>query len=826
MKFITIIFILLNLNLSSQQVLNWKFQHPISKEFYEFGEFGTIQEKLIEIEALPDPYYAENEKQFTWIEKYDWDLMSEFNLTESDLEKEFIEINFPSIDTYAKVYVNGKLVAETANAFHPHTIEIKEHATIGKNEIKITFISPINYHKSIFSRWKTKLPAPNDAGEIAVASMTRKPQYQFGWDWALRMNTIGLWKPAKILAYNGNKVVNVKIETISLEANQANLTLKVSLQHKKEDIYVLESKLFGTFSNIIAINGDINLDTQIKSPQLWWPRGHGEQYLYEDEISIKDEFGHLIGVKHVKFGIRTSELIQEQDQWGTSFYFKINGKSIFLKGANYIPQDAFPTRVKDEKVIELIEQMRISNFNTVRVWGGGYYQDEIFYKTCDEKGIMVWQDFMFACAMYPGDKDFLSLVEQELEYQIPRLAAHPSVIYFNGNNEVDVAWKNWGFQITYLIGARRQREMEEDYDNLFKKLAPELVKKHSNLPYEHTSPLSNWGKDEYFNHGTMHYWGVWHGKDPIEDFGLKTGRFNAEYGFQSFPELSTIATFSPETEWNLNSDIMKHHQKSYVGNGMIKRHADLLYGQSADFKEFVYFSQLTQAKAVGIAIAGHRADSPRCMGTLYWQLNDCWQAPTWSSIDYFGNWKALQYQVQKDFEDVAVVERTYKIGEERYFMISDVDESFTTNMKYKVFDLDGKEISSKEQKIDVDGNWLQELALETQETALKNKNHVIQFSWLNHRNEEKSRTFFHEAGKHQKATKVKVKIDLININEFTKTAKIKVETTAFLADFWIFSNNLGISFDKNFEHLLPGSYLFEIKFEETPKIDDFDALWR
>jgi len=186
--------------------------------------------------------------------------------------------------------------------------------------------------------------------------------------------------------------------------------------------------------------------------------------------------------------------------------------------------------------------MQLSNFNMIRVWGGGYYQDEIFYQTCDELGIMVWQDFMFACSMYPGDEEFITSIKTEFSKQVPRIAAHPSVVYFNGNNEVDVAWKNWGFQVRYLIGPKTQREIERDYKLIFKELAPHYVKEYSHLPYEHTSPLSNWGKDEFFNHGTMHYWGVWHGKDPIEDFGLKSGRFNAEYGFQSFPEFSSLKT--------------------------------------------------------------------------------------------------------------------------------------------------------------------------------------------------------------------------------------------------------------------------------------------
>ncbi len=807
--------------------LTWNFIHPQKKTIISFGEKGSVQEKLIEIGELPDPFYGENEKLFSWIEKHDWEFYSDFELSASDFKNEFIELNFPVVDTYSKIYLNDSLIAQTNNAFHPYSLQIKEKAKIGKNKLKVIFQSPINYHRKAFDARSSQLPSPNDVGEIAVASMSRKPQYQFGWDWALRMNTIGFWKTVKVLKYSSNKVVQTKVETNSIHGNTADLELKVYFLIANNEKYTIESKLFGRYENLQLNGNAISLPLVLKNPTLWWPRGHGDQFLYEDEIAILDNKNMLISTQKIKFGIRTSELIQEKDKWGTSFYLKINDKPIFCKGANYIPQDVFPSRITNESTINLIEQMRKSNFNMVRVWGGGFYQDDIFYETCDEKGIMVWQDLMFACAMYPGDKEFLASVEKELNFQIPRISAHPSVVYFNGNNEVDVAWKNWAFQIRYLIGPKTQKEIEKDYFNLFKVLAPNVINSHTNLPYEHTSPLSNWGKDEYYKHGTMHYWGVWHGKDPIEDFGLKSGRFNAEYGFQSFPEYSTLKTFSVEKDWELNSDVMKHHQKSYVGNGMIKKHSDNLFGSTSDFKEFIYFSQLTQAKAVGIAISGHRTDAPRCMGTLYWQLNDCWSAPTWSSIDYFNNWKALQYQVKNDFEDVAIIEQTKELGKEKYFLISDVSDTFDCQLKFEVFDLAGKIMLEKTEKISVKGNKLQEIALETQIDSLCNKNYIIKVFWNNSLGVEKTRIFFHEKDKKVfKGKKEDVTFDLVEINEFTKTAKIKINNSKFIANCWVYSNKTGITFNTNFEHYLPGEHFIEIKFENTPVLSDFGIIWR
>ncbi|MES2589248.1 MAG: hypothetical protein V4622_09715 [Bacteroidota bacterium] len=812
--------------MANSQTLDWNFIHPVKKTSIHFGEKGSVQEKLIEIGELPDPFYGENEKLFTWIENYDWEFFSEFELASHDFEHEFIEINFPVVDTYSKIYLNGKLIAQTDNAFHPYSLQIKQNAVIGKNSLRVVFQSPINYHKKAYHKRHSKLPAPNDVGKIAVASMSRKPQYQFGWDWALRMNTIGFWKKVEILKYSSNRLVQTKIETISLEENQANLILKAYLLLEKNQTYTIESKLFGRFENIQQKGNSLSIPVSLKNPRLWWPRGQGEQFLYEDEITVLDKDRELVSTQKVKFGVRTSELIQEKDQWGTSFYFKINGRSIFCKGANFIPQEVFPSKITNESTINLIEQMRKSNFNMVRVWGGGFYPDDIFYETCDEKGILVWQDLMFACAMYPGDETFMSSVSKELNFQIPRISAHPSVIYFNGNNEVDVAWKNWAFQIRYRIGPRMQKQIEKDYVHLFQIIAPNIIKSHTNLPYIHTSPLSNWGKDEYFNHGTMHYWGVWHGKDPMEDFGLKSGRFNAEYGFQSFPEYASLKAFSEEKDWDLNSSVMKHHQKSYVGNGMIKKHSDNLFGSTDDFKEFIYFSQLTQAKAVGIAISGHRLDAPRSMGTLYWQLNDCWSAPTWSSIDYYNNWKALQYQVKNDFEDLGIIEQTKKIGEEKYFLISDVPDTFSCQVNYQFFDLQGNLLLEESEKIAVNGKFSQEIALKSQEENLKSKNYILKLAWNNDLGEQKSRTFFHEKMKYEKAKTEEVSFELIEINESSKTAKIKLINSKFIANCWVFSNQNGISFNTNFEHYLPGEHFIEIKFEHVPKQEDFGIIWR
>lgn len=810
---------------AQDKILKWDLYHPLKKELITFGTHGSVQELLIKTGELPDPFYGQNETQFLWIEKYDWEFTSVLEISEKQLGNDFIELEFPGIDTYAKVYLNDLLILEASNSFRPYRIQVKDKVKTGKNQLRVVFTSPVNYHRKDYEARTTKLPTPNDVGEIGISSLSRKPQYQFGWDWALRMNTIGFIKPVKVHTYNYNRIVLQKVDTKMIEEKEAILNLTVICSVEKTEKINLKSKIWGEFKDFQMTNGVVNIPTAIANPKLWWPRGQGDQYLYQDTWILTNAQGIAIDSVEIRFGIKTSELIQQKDDWGTSFYLRINGRAIFCKGANYIPQEVFPSAVTEKSVQDLVKQMEKSNFNMVRIWGGGYYSEEALLEACDEAGIMVWHDLMFACAVYPGDETFLKNVREELNYQVPRIAAHPSVVIFNGNNEVDVAWKNWGFQLKYMIGPKTQKEIEQDYINLFQKLAPEVVSTYSSIPYEHTSPLSNWGKDEFYNHGTQHYWGVWHGKDPIEDFGLKSGRFNAEYGFQSFPEYSTLLTFSTKKDWNLNSDVMKHHQKSYVGNGMIKKHADILYGNAETFEDFVYYSQLTQAKSVGIAISSHRIGSPRCMGTLYWQLNDCWPAPTWSSIDYYGNWKALQYQVKNDFEDVAILEQTEKIGEEKYFLVSDQPDSFVTNLKYEIFDLDGKLLKAINESLFIPGNWKQDICMECRTAEFMDRNYVIVFTWQKVNGELLTRSFAHLPKKRKKAPVQNVSFQLINIDPDKKTATLKINTPSFLKDFWIYSSKTGIRFDRNFLQLLPGTHEIQIYFDTLPSAADFGMKW-
>ena len=804
----------------AQQELSWEYFHPIKKEWLAFGKAGSIQEKLIETGELPNPFFGENEKEFQWVEEHVWKFRSTFYLSDKELSAESLFLNFPNIDTYGEVTINETILGSTSNFFIPHNFEIKDVAKPGNNTVYVTITPPVLYHKSRYETENFHYPAPNDLAKIKAAPLTRKPQFQFGWDWALRMNTIGFSKPVQLMTAGTNSIQQCVVNTLYQSSNAATLLYVMDTKVPMNG-GALSSALFGVHPLIIDSfpSNHFQFDFQLENPKLWWPVGFGEANLYTDTLRLLNSKGEVLDQLIIDFGVRTAQLVQTPDEWGTSYEFKVNDVPIFCKGANYIPQSVFPAAVKEVEIEDMIDQMLAANFNMVRVWGGGDYPGDVFYKTCDKKGLLVWQDLMFACAMYPGDNEFLSNVENELNYQIPRITSHPSVILINGNNEVDVAWKNWGFQLQYSLNDKSQKVIEKAYKDLFHTLANKVVSTWTTTSYIHTSPLSNWGKDELYNHGSQHYWGVWHGKDPMSNFATKIGRFNAEYGFQSFPEYSTLAKFAAKKDWLLSSPVMKHHQKSYVGNGMIEKQSDLLYGPTDDFEEFVYRSQLTQAYAVSSAINGHRLDAPRCMGTLYWQLNDCWPAPTWSSIDYYGNWKALHYTVRDDYRQVAILKKTDSKGNVQLFLKSDDPKSNESAVQVVIeaYNLEGLLLSSSTQKLAI--RYMEQISLGT----YKQQNQLVKVIVGN----QYERTFLLSQQKSfQGNVKALVTLKLNDIDTINKTAIIEINNDKFLADFWLYSNREGVRFDQNFIQLLPGKHLFTITFESLPLLEDFNYKFR
>ncbi|MGE5318151.1 MAG: beta-mannosidase [Chloroflexota bacterium] len=453
----------------------------------------------------------------------------------------------------------------------------------------------------------------------------------------------------------------------------------------------------------------ITLPFTISSPKLWWPNGQGEHPLYDITVDLLSN-GSSIDKKTVKTGIKKIRLIRNTDKNGETFYFEVNGKPIFAKGANYIPNDVFPSRVDTAKYEYIVASAAQANMNMLRVWGGGIYENDLFYDLCDKYGILVWQDFMFACAMYPGNDDFLKEVASEANYNIKRLRNHPCISLWCGNNEIEQAWaqyeenRGWGWKQRYNSSERAI--IWKAYDTVFHVILPQKVRELApGIPYWHSSPSAGMGKlaSHTNTSGDMHYWGVWHGNEPIESYKNYRARFMSEYGFQSFPEYESVKNYTKPEDWDIYSPVMLAHQRSMIGNKRINDYLAEWYNQPQSFEDFLYVSQLLQAEALKTAIHAHRTDRPYCMGTLYWQLNDCWPVASWSGIDYYGRWKALHYFAKEAFKNqiITVDQTNEKIN---IYGISDIDKTSEASLRINLMDFNGATLWNRIMTVKLNAN--------------------------------------------------------------------------------------------------------------------------
>lgn len=629
---------------------NWEFNHVGTKEWYPASVPGVVHTDLLANDLIEAPFWECNEKQIQWIENEDWNYRTSFEVTKEQLEDDHIEIVFEGLDTYADVKLNDERIISSNNMFRTWNSDIKSLLKIGTNKLEVQFYSPLTYNKEQYDHYPYELPSGSETLDPKVGSFTRKAAYHFGWDWGPRFVTCGIWRPIKINTWNDARITDIYCSTKNISEAEAQLSALITIESSIEKEVTLNIEGEMVLMNLRKGFNTIEHKFTVANPNLWWCNGMGTPYLYDLHVKLYDE-EEMITHKDIRYGIRTIELVNEKDSIGTSFYFKLNGKPVFMKGANYIPQDMFLTDVPESQYHKLLSDVATANMNMLRVWGGGIYENDIFYDLCDEKGILVWQDFMFAGSMYPVDSAFLENVEQEAKQNIIRLRNHPSIALWCGNNEIEVAWENWGWQKQYNYSKSDSLAIWNGYTQVFHDLIPTLCKElDPSRNYTPSSPSSNWGTPENFNHGSMHYWGVWHGREPFENFEKNVGRFMVEYGFQSFPSMETIKTFAMDSSLILDSETMKNRQKSYIGNGLITKHIEQYYDTPKSFEEFVNLSQETQAKGMKMAIQAHLNKQPHCMGSLFWQLNDCWPGPSWSIIDYYGRHKKAYEVVKEEFK--------------------------------------------------------------------------------------------------------------------------------------------------------------------------------
>ena len=673
--FLSCFFLIFNL-LSAQQKTekllnqNWEFAEQATDKWNPAHVPGLVHSDLLRLKKIPDPWFGCNEKELQWIENKNWIYRCSFEIAASELVQQHIDLIFEGLDTYAEVFLNGEKILFADNMFRSWRVEVRNILKSGPNYLEIHFKNPLEVNKNKVDSLGYELPAGCETATLKVSPFTRKAAYHFGWDWGPRFLTCGIWKPVKLEFWNETRLDDIQIVQKSLDSSKAVLSVHSSLFSNSYDSFTL---MINEERHQIRMNGRDSVfvfDYVVKSPKLWWPNTWGEPTLYPIKVILIDN-ENIIDQSEKKVGLRTVELVQEIDSIGQSFYFKVNGIPFFAKGANYIPQSNFLPSVSKEQYESLILDAKTANMNMLRVWGGGIYENDIFYDLCDEHGILVWQDFMFAGSMYPGDKAFVENVRQEVRENIIRLRNHPCIALWNGNNEMDVAWFNWGWQKSFGWSEADSAKIRQDYEKIFHQLIPDQISElDPGRFYTSTSPLSNWGKPENFNRGSMHYWGVWHGQDNFEDYHKNVGRFMAEYGFQSFPSINTILKFADSTDLNLNSDVMKWHQKSYVGNGLILKQIKRYFSEPLNFADFIEKSQQTQALAIQMAIDAHRLKKGHCWGTLFWQLNDCWPGPSWSARDVYGNHKKILKELPVLFAPIALIPKVK--GENlEFFLVSD-----------------------------------------------------------------------------------------------------------------------------------------------------------
>lgn len=647
--------------------------------WYDAEVPGSVQRDLIRHGVLPDPYYGTNEELIQWVEDKNWDYRKTFEVTAEQLQYDDAVIFFEGLDTHADVFLNGSRILQTENMFVGHKVSLKNMLREGENKLYVRFYSPIERMMPARETFGHEYPAGNDHRDEKLSVYNRKAPYHFGWDWGIRIVQMGIWKPVSLLFYNDASIEDYYVKQTSIDSEMAFTEHQIELYFNNEDQVEATLSIEYTFednSNTIEEKvglmpgwNNFTIPLEIRNPELWMPVNWGEQNMYDftAKLVVDDK---VIAEKTVRTGLRSIRHIFEEDEHGKSYYFEVNGIPIFAKGSNYIPGEILTTQQDSGFYERFFDNVTGANMNFVRVWGGGIYENEEFYRQADERGILVWQDFIFGCVAYPSDDNFLANVKDEAIYNIKRLRNHPSLAYWCGNNEVWEGLNYWGWGKT--VPKEIMAGWFEGYDKTFRELLPSLVSEYDGTRnYVHGSPdVANWGRPELFNIGDVHDWGLWYGELPFEAMADRLPRFASEFGFQSFPEMKTIKTFAEPDQWSLESDVMKIHQKASTGNSLIKKYMDMYYHEPKNFEDFVYLSLVMQGNGMEESVEAMRRGRPYCMGALYWQINDSWPVVSWSSIDYYNNWKAQHYRMRDVFAPLALgVEN--KDGNLNFYTMSD-----------------------------------------------------------------------------------------------------------------------------------------------------------
>lgn len=628
---------------------NWTWHCEGESATYQGTVPGSVLSDMLTANLIEDPFWRTNEYETRELLFKNYVYTRNFIITPAQLCAGVVELVCEGLDTLAILSINGTVIAETDNMHCTYRFSVKDVLHEGENEITILFSSALR-----FARCED---AHNDihyasTGSIHGNAAIRKAHYMFGWDWGPQLPDMGIFRPIYLEYTTGARLTDVHIRQFHTKAGQP-VTLTVDAE-----IDDFGNTPYKTEVMITAPNGETQTDLVIQNPQLWWPNGLGAQPLYTVTVTllqndtVQDTYTCRIGLRHITVSTET-------DAWGSEFAFVVNGHKIFATGANYIPQDNLPTRVTPARYRQIVIDSANANMNMLRVWGGGYYPDDAFYDACDEYGILVWQDMMFACNVYALDDHFEENIIAETKDNARRLRHHASLAMWCSNNEME-----WGWGDDEGRGWKRIRghnpRYKADYLKIFEMILPRALAQYDDQTfYWPSSPSSGGAFDEPNcpDRGDQHYWEVWHSGKPFTEYRNHHFRFCSEYGFQSFPGVKTLESFTLPQDRNIFSEVMESHQKNGMANSKIFAYISDYFLYPKNLDSLAYISQILQLKAIQYGVEHWRQNRGRCMGSLYWQLNDCWPVASWASIDYYGRWKALHYGAKRFYAPVCASAR-------------------------------------------------------------------------------------------------------------------------------------------------------------------------
>lgn len=626
---------------------NWEMQQVGWDKTIKASVPGSVYGDLLDAGLMENPFWKDNEDEALKLMDYDYEYTTCFNCDSDTLNSDKVMLHFDGIDTLADIYLNDVLLGHVDNMHRVWEYSVKEYLKSDENILKIHFYSPTKFIAEAFEK------APTLGTEDAMNGFVhiRKAHCMFGWDWGAHLPDAGIWRPVSLIAYN-----TARIDSVEVLQNHADGSVELEVIPEIE-LTNIDNKV-KTLVTITDPDGNSIVEVSegekftISNPKLWWPNGYGKQYLYEVKVVLVDEEGTELDSWTRRIGLRTVTMDRTKDQWGERFATCVNGVNIFAMGADYIPEDHLLGRVTYDTTKTLLEKAVFANFNSIRVWGGGYYPDDWFYDLCDEMGLVVWQDFMFACAVYDLTEEFEANITQEVIDNLKRIRHHASLGLMCGNNEMEqfVKERTW---------VSKDSEVR-DYLVMYEYLFPKLMKEYAPQVYYWPASPSSGGsfddpRDE--NRGDVHYWDVWHGNVPFSEYRKFHFRYLSEFGFQSFVSKKTVETFTDdERDMNIFSYIMEKHQRNGAANGKIMNYMQQTYKYPTKFETVVYASQLLQADAIRYGVEHFRRNrnDSRCMGAVYWQFNDCWPVASWSSVDYCQRLKALHYYAKRFFAPIMI----------------------------------------------------------------------------------------------------------------------------------------------------------------------------